>query len=92
MSEIPTFAGEKVLTGYEAGNLNFAAVLLCKGKKVLGAKPNPKHPHLSIFVFEQDDEIKGLHKAYTDGVLLVEPRAFAENVRTLKDISNNLSA
>ena len=92
MSELPTYAGEKVITGYEVGNLNFAATLMCLGKKVLGAKPNPKHPHLSIFIFEQDDEIKGLHKPYTNGALLVEPRLFTENVRTLKDISNNLAA
>ena len=92
MSELPTFAGEKVISGYPVGNLNFAATLMCLGKKVLGAKPNPNQKHLSIFLFEQGDGYKTIHKQYTDGVLLVEPRQFAENVRTLKDIANNSNA
>lgn len=92
MSELPQFTGEKVITGYPVGNLNFAATLMCLGKKVQGAKPNPSQKHLSIFYFEQDNDLKALHKQYTDGALLVEPRAFAENVRTLKDIANNSNA
>lgn len=88
MQELPTYTGEKITNGTDISNLNFAAVLLCKGKIVQGVKANPARPEFSVFVFEPDDEISQLQGAYKKGDILVEPKEFIEQVRYLKDLSN----
>lgn len=73
-------------TGYDVENLNFAAVLLCFGIKVIGTKPHPKKDYLHIFIFENDDSLSAMHREYLAKNLSVEPRAYGDAIRTLKEM------
>ena len=79
-----TKAGE-----YEVPSLNFAAVLLCYGRKVLYTKPHKFKANLSVWVFEDDGTAKDLYRQYTARKLTVEPQLYWENVRALKDMALN---
>lgn len=70
----------------ETTSLPFAAALMTLGKTCAGAKKHSKKDWLRVFMFEDDGTIDDLQTEFTNRQLTVEPQAYWENVRNLKDL------
>lgn len=73
---------------YKTADITLAASLVFKGMKVLGVEeiPEKKRHEIYRFILEDTDERTSYVLEYTSNGLFVEPKAFMNNIRTLKQM------
>ena len=73
-------------------NFTLANTLVCLGQEILLINLDKGDPSKTEFVFDKNEMIERLTKAYFNGNLLVEPKKFLDMRNQIHDRIRNLSA
>ena len=70
---------------YTTTDFYTAAVLISQGFEVLDVTPSPTNTSTKVFHFEETEELHKVRKAYANGKLEGNIKAFKNAIETVKD-------